>query len=600
MSKQLLKRSQVAPENTWKLEDIYPDNGAWEKEYEAVKEKMAALAAYKGRLSDRAALLEVMVLSSECERKVSSLFTYARMRRDENNADTVYQALVARAGSLATALGSETAFISPELLTQSEEYLRSLREDPAFSDYSMEIDELLRNRPHILSAREETLLAMSGDMGSACETVYDMLTDADMRFPEISDEDGNTVRVTHSNYIPFMMSRDREIRKAAFSAMYETFRSYSSTIPAIYAGSVKKDVFYSRARGHESALAASLFPDNIPVKVYENLIQAVSEHIGSLQEFVRINAGLNGISDMHFYDLYLAPKLGFDINLPFKDAYALVTDCLSILGEDYTDILKKALKERWIDPFENEGKSSGAYSWGTYDSHPYVLTNYKEDLDHLQTIAHEMGHSLHTWYSDTNQPYTKSHYSLFVAEVASTVNEVLVLTELMDRHTENEAQAYLLYNLLDSFRGTVFRQTMFAEFEKQAHQMEENGEALTAESLNRVYADLNKKYYPSLEFDDLISFEWMRIPHFYSCFYVYKYATGFSAAMAIAGMIRKEGKPAVDRYKQFLKAGSSLYPLDALRLAGVDLSSPEPVRQALDQFDALVRRYGEVTRDLKK
>jgi len=429
--------------------------------------------------------------------------------------------------------------------------------------------------------------------------VYDMLTDADMKFPEIEDENGEKVRVTHGNFIPFMTSHKVEVRKAAFEALYSTYKSFSATIPAIYDGNVKDDVFCARVQKHENSLAAALFPDNIPVSVYENLILAVNEHLDKLQKFVGINGKLNGFEKMHFYDLYVAPQLGFDIKLPFKEAYELVIDCLKVLGTEYTDVLRKALNERWLDPFENEGKSSGAYSWGTYDSHPYVLLSYKEDLDHLQTIAHEMGHSLHTWYSNT-QPYPKSNYSLFVAEVASTVNEVLVLMELLDRHPEDEAQAYLLYNLLDSFRGTVFRQTMFAEFEKNAHEMEEAGQPLTADSLNGMYAELNKKYYANLEFDELISCEWMRIPHFYRCFYVYKYATGFSAAMAIAGMIRAEGAPAVERYKQFLKAGCSLYPLDALKLAGVDLSSPEPVRAALNQFDALLERYEQVTNRLQE
>ncbi|MBR4235342.1 MAG: oligoendopeptidase F [Clostridia bacterium] len=600
MAEKLRKRSEVPVQDTWKLEDIYPDNAAWEADFENVRQLIPRFAAYKGKLSDKDTLLEALKLATKAERIASSLFVYARMRRDEDNSSTFYQGLVARISQLSSKLASECAFMSPEMLTLSEEYLTGVKADPAFSDYDMQLDDLIRRRPHTLSEKEETLLALSRDMGGACGTVYDMFTDADLRFPEIEDENGEKVRLTHSNYIPFMMSRDRSVRKRAFEALYSTFKSFSATVPAIYAGSVKSDVFYAKARGHNSALEASLFPDNIPVSVYESLIQAVSEHISSLQKFISINSKLNGIDKMHFYDLYLPPELGFDIKLPFADAYAKVTELLSVLGEDYTSVLKKAFEERWIDPYENEGKSSGAYSWGTYDSHPYVLTNYKEDLDHMQTVAHEMGHSLHTLYSDTTQPYTKSQYSLFVAEVASTVNEVLTLMGLMDRYKEDEAQAYLIYNLLDSFRGTVFRQTMFAEFEKASHAMEEQGEPLTAESLNKVYADLNRKYYPGLEFDELISYEWMRIPHFYNCFYVYKYATGFSAAMAIAGMIRAEGAPAVERYKRFLKAGCSVYPLDALKLAGVDLSSPEPVRSALKQFDEYVDKYEKVCAKLKK
>ena len=594
----LLKRNEVPVNDTWKLEDIYETNTAWEQDFGRLAGLASQVESFKGKLGDREQLLKALDLSTEAERIASGLYTYARMRRDEDNSNTLYQGMVARMGQAMAELGSKTAFISPELLMLDEEYLKQLSQDAAFSDYDMMLDDLLRNRSHMLNASEEMLLAMSNDMGSASGTIYDMLTDADMRFPEIEDENGEKQRLTHSNYIPFMMSEKRGVRKAAFDALYSTYKSFSAAIPAMYAGNVKADMFYAKARRHDSALSASLFRDNIPVSVYESLITAVNEHLGSLQKFVGINARLNGLDEMHFYDLYQPPKLGFDISLPFKEAYELVIDCLKPLGEDYAEILRRAVNERWIDPYENEGKSSGAYSWGTYDSHPYVLCNYKEDLDHLQTVAHEMGHSLHTWYSDTNQPYTKSQYSLFVAEVASTVNECLVLMELLDRHPEDEAQAYLLYNLLDSFRGTVFRQTMFAEFEKNAHEMAERGEPLTCETLNAMYGSLNKKYYANLAFDELISYEWMRIPHFYRSFYVYKYATGFSSAMAIAARIRKEGEKAVEEYKSFLKAGCSLYPLDALRLAGVDLSTPAPVRSALDTFDELLAKYEQVTNKL--
>ena len=588
MAEKLLKRSEVPVKDTWKLEDIYPSNQAWEDGLKRLSVLSDGIVAYRGKLGDRESLLKALDLSTEAERLADSLYTYARMRRDEDNANALYQGMVARISQALAALGGNTAFISPEILALDGAYLEGVIADPRFSDYDMLLKDLMRNRPHTLSDREEALLALSRDMGSSAGTIYDMLTDADIHFPEIEDENGEKVRVTQANYIPLVMSRSRKVRKAAFDALYTTYQSFSASIPAMYAGNIKADLFYSKARGHENSLTASLFADNIPVSVYDSLITAVNEHLSALQKFVGINARLNGIDDMHFYDLYLAPELGFDIKLPFKDAYELVIDCLKPLGEEYAQVMHQALNERWIDPYENEGKSSGAYSWGTYDSHPYVLCNY------------EMGHSLHTWYSSKNQPYPKSQYSLFVAEVASTVNECLVLMELMDKHPEDGAQAYLLYNLLDSFRGTVFRQTMFAEFEKTAHRMAERGEALTSESLNRMYADLNRKYYANLEFDELISCEWMRIPHFYRSFYVYKYATGFSSAMAIAQLIRTQGQSAVENYKEFLKAGCSLYPLDALKLAGVDLSTPKPVRQALDTFDELVERYERVTKRLQE
>lgn len=593
MAELLKKRSEVAPENTWRLEDIYENEQAWNDELETLTREIEVLKGFKGRLGDGEALFEMLTRLFDAERMYASLYTFARMRRDEDNSESKYQALVSRAQSAGTEFSTAIAYIAPELLSQPEGYLEKARDNPAFSDFDMYLDDLIRRRVHTLSAAEERIVAMTGDMGSAPSTIYDMLTDADLRFPEIEDENGEKVRLTYANYIPFVMNRDRRVRKDAFDALYSTYKSFSATIPAVYAASVQKDVFYSRAKKYESVLEGALYPDNVPVSVYDNLILAVNEHLPMLQKFAALNGKLNGIDKMHFYDLYLAPELGFDVKLPFDEAYDLVVDCLKVMGDDYVEVLRRAKKERWIDPFENEGKSSGAYSWGTYDSHPYVLMSYKPDLDHLQTIAHEMGHSLHTWYSNM-QPYSKSDYSLFVAEVASTVNEVLVLNELMARHPEDGAQAYLLYSLLDSFRGTVFRQTMFAEFEKTSHAMAESGQPLTVENLNRVYADLNKKYYANLEFDELISYEWMRIPHFYRAFYVYKYATGFSAAMAIAGMIRREGAPAVERYKKFLRAGGSLYPIDALKLAGIDMSSPEPVRSALNEFDALLNRYEEV------
>ncbi len=588
------KRSEVPVKDTWRLEDIYENEKAWEADFALVKDSFKKLHDMSGKLDDENTLLEALNLYFDGDRKLASLFAYARMRRDEDNTDTRYQALVSRAQSLATEASTAAAFLSPELLSAPEGYLERLIKKPEFADYDMFLDDILRSRPHTLSDAEEKLLAMSGDLCASPANIYDMLNDADMRFPDIVNEKGETTRVTHASYIPLVMNRDRGVRKAAFDSLYTTYRGYSASIPAIYAANVKKDVFNAHSRKYASTLEYKLFPDNVPTEVYDNLILAVNEHLGSLQKFVGVNAKLNGISDMTFYDLYLSPEFGFDINLPFSEAYELVIDCLKVLGDDYVQVLRRAYDERWIDPFENEGKSSGAYSWGTYDSHPFVLLNYAPDLDHLQTVAHEMGHSLHTWYSNS-RPYSKSDYSLFVAEVASTVNEVLVLMELLKRHTDDSAQAYLLYSLLDSFRGTVFRQTMFAEFEKAAHAMSERGEPLTVETLNEVYASLNKKYYANLKFDELISYEWMRIPHFYRSFYVYKYATGFSAAMAIAGMIMKEGAPAVERYKRFLSAGSSLYPIDALKLAGVDMSSPEPVRSALNEFDELLRRYEEVT-----
>ena len=396
-----------------------------------------------------------------------------------------------------------------------------------------------------------------------------------------------------------MMNRDPRLwRAAAFEGLYTTYRSFASIIPALYDASVRADIFSARTAKHKGALEAALFPDQVSVSVYDNLVASVRRHIPALARFVKRNGERIGVSDMrHDRPLRAGRWRAFDIKLPFDEAYELVVEALSALGEDYQAILRKAREERWIDVYENEGKSAGAYSWGTYGTHPYVLLNYKENLDSVLTLAHEMGHSLHTYLSNKNQPYLDAEYSLFVAEVASTTNEILVLRALMERYAgDKQAQAFLTWHLLDGFRGTVFRQTMFAEFEREAHAMAERGEALTAESLNAVYARLNAAYYPQVRQDALIAYEWMRIPHFYNAFYVYKYATGFSAAMALAEGIRTEGAAAVERYKKFLSLGSSVPPWRRCVWPGVDMEKPEAVDRALDAFDALVEKYEELTK----
>ena len=598
MSKRTPERSELSRRDTWQLEDIYATNEAWEADYAAATEEIKTFGAYQGKLGDIAALKEALDVYFSISRKIESLFTYARMRRDEDNRKSEYQALVDRAQSLMVAAESAGAFATPELLSQPDGYLAQAAQTEGFEIYQVFLKNLERRRPHTLSAAEERIIAMTGEMGAAPDTIFSMLTDADMKFPTIEDEEGNPVELTQSNFIAFMMSRDRRVRRAAFDALYTTYRKYSATIPAIYASSVKADVFYAATAKHESALKAALFPDNVPEEVYTNLIDSVHRHLPALNRFLKRNGELIGLKDdVSMIDIYVPAVEGFDIKLPFDEAYELVTDCLSALGEDYQAVLKQAREQRWIDPYENVGKSSGAYSWGTYDSHPYVLLNYKENLDSLLTVAHEMGHAMHSYHSDKAQPHTTAGYSLFVAEVASTCNEILVLFELMERYKDDKkAQAFLIYQLLDGFRGTVFRQTMFAEFERESHAMAERGEALTAESLNKVYAGLNAKYYSAMGQEEMLESEWMRIPHFYRAFYVYKYATGFSAAMALASAIRKEGAPAVERYRKFLSLGGSMHPFDLLKVAGVDMSRPEAVDSALNVFDELVAKYEELTK----
>lgn len=597
MIENTMPRVQRAKEDTWKLEDIYASDDLWEKDFEEAGKLAEEFGKYVGTLSNRDKCLEALNASSRLERMIGNLYTYARMRRDEDNNLSTYQALTARAENLMMRASTATAFVTPELTACSDAYIADLIADPAFANFSVELANIARRKPHTLSAAEERIIAMTGEIGSTASTIYDMLTDADMKFPTIKDENGQDVEITHANYIPLMMCSDRSVRKNAYEALYGTYKSFGSTIAAMYAGSVKSDLFYAKAANFSSCLEASLFPDQISVDVYNSLIETVHKHLPALNRLVKTNARhAAGLEEPAYYDLYVTPKDGFDIAVSFDEALDLVCDCLKPLGTEYTDMLRTARKERWIDCYENVGKSSGAYSWGTYDSHPYVLMSYKRNFDSVSTLAHELGHAMHSWYSNKAQCYEKSGYSLFVAEVASTVNEVLLAMELLDRHKEEEAQLFLLYNLLDGFRGTVFRQTLFAEFERESHRMAEAGEPLTAESLNALHDRLNKLYYPCCKPDEWIGWEWMRIPHFYNAFYVYKYATGFSAATAIASRIRSEGAPAVADYKKFLSAGGSLPPIEALKLAGVDMSTGEPVDSALNLFEELLARYEKLAK----
>ena len=592
-----MPRKERAIADTWRLEDQYETEELWERDFAEASKGPEAIAAYSGKLGERDSCLRALREASRLRRLAENLGTYAKMRRDEDNTVPAYQALTARARTLGVQLSTAMAFLEPELTACPEEYIRSLIADPEFEPFTVELEDVLRKKPHTLSAAEERIIAMTGEMGAAPSTIYDMLSDADMKFPTIKNEEGQDVEITHANYIPLMMSADRSVRRNAYEALYGTYKKFGSTIAAIYSGSVQSDLFYARAAKFDSSIEASLYPDQIPLAVYDSLIETVHKHLPALDRLVRANAKYAaGLDKFGYCDLYVTPRDGFDIALPFDEALALVVEALKPLGEEYTSTLLKARAERWIDCYENEGKSSGAYSWGTYDSHPYVLMSYKRNFDCVSTLAHELGHSMHTWYSNRTQCYEKSGYSLFVAEVASTVNEVLLALALLDKYKEDNAQRFLLYNLLDGFRGTVFRQTLFAEFEKESHAMAERGEPLTAEALNAVHDRLNRLYYPPCEPDEWIGWEWMRIPHFYNAFYVYKYATGFSAATAIASRIRAEGDKAVADYKKFLSAGGSLPPIEALKLAGVDMSSPEPIDRALNFFEELLGRYEALTK----
>lgn len=547
--------------------------------------------SYQGRLGESAGiLLEVLRMQDRLSELMEKIYTYARMRRDEDNTNAVYQALTDRAGSLNTRVSTALSFIVPEILALPGETLGRFRqEEPGLAHYGFVLDELLRQKPHTLTAAGEEIIARAGEVTRSPANIFSMLNNADITFPSIRDEEGREVEVTHGRFIRLMESKDRRVRQDAFTSLYSSYRSLKNTLAATLGSSVKKDVFYARVRRHPSALQASLFEDNISVEVYDNLIKTVRSNLGSMHRYVGLRKKLLGLDKLHMYDLYTPLVREIKWTIPYPEAVELVKKGLAPLGESYGRVLSQGLASGWVDVYENKGKTSGAYSWGPYGVHPYVLLNYQDNLNNVFTLAHEMGHAMHSYYSYREQPYTYAHYVIFTAEVASTVNESLLMNHLLNTVKEPDKKTYLLNHYLEQFRGTVFRQTMFAEFEKITHEKVEAGEALTPELLSGIYHQLNVDYYgPEIVVDEEVDLEWARIPHFYNAFYVYKYATGFSAAAALTRRILADGALAADCYLDFLKKGGSDYPLNLLKAAGVDMTTPQPVREALNLFTHLL------------
>jgi oligoendopeptidase F len=590
-TRRLPKRSEIADEYKWALEHMYASDQEWEADATRAKEWIEKIRAWKGTLGSSAKrLLEVLQLQDDIHRVVQKLYVYAHMRRDEDTANPHYQALSDRSSSLSVVAAEATSYIVPEILSLEAKTLeRFLQEEKGLELYRFHLEEITRQRDHFLSPQEEQILAQVGEIAHGPQTVFGMLNNADITFPTIRDEQGQEVELTKGNYIQFLESRDRRVRKDAYESLYRSYRKHRNTLAALFHASVKKDVFYARVRKYKSALEASLDSDNIPVEVYDNLIQTIHEHLPLMHRYVSLRKKVLGIQDLHFYDLYVPIVQEVEIKVPYEKAKELVAEGLKPLGEEYLKILQEGFTSQWIDVYENQGKRSGAYSWGAYDVHPYVLLNYQDTLDNAFTLAHEMGHAIHSYYTNKTQPFTYADYTIFVAEVASTVNESLLIDHLLKKTTDTKEKLYLLNHYLEQFRGTVFRQTMFAEFEKISHERVEAGEALTPENLCALYRELNAKYYgPELVLDENIELEWARIPHFYNAFYVYKYATGFSAATSLATQILEEGQPAVERYIRFLQSGSSDYSINLLKKAGVDMTTPQPIRDALSKFKQLL------------
>ncbi len=592
------QRHELPLQYTWNLETIYPDEALWERDFQAVKQQIPQLESLRGTLGNSPAqLLACLELRDETHKTTDQLMAYARMRRDQDNTNSHYQALADRAVTLATELSSASAFIAPEILSLPDERLRDfLAAEPRLQIYRHHLEELLRRRPHVRSAEIEMVLAQSMEMSRVPDNTYGMLTNADMKFPTVVDEEGNTIELSQSRYNQLRESRDRRVRREAFEAIHRTYHGYRNTLAASLSGSLRSDIFYARARNYPSALEAALGPNNIPTAVYYNLIQTVNRNLPSLHRYMALRKRLLGVEELHHYDLYVPMVPEVKLQIPYEEAVQRVLAALSPLGEDYLDALRSGISSRWIDVYENEGKTSGAYSDGSYTTPPFVLMNYQGTLTDVFTLAHELGHSMHSYFTRTTQPYVYGNYTIFLAEVASTLNEALLTDHLLKQTTDPRLRAFLVNQQIERFRTTLFRQTMFAEFELELHTRAEAGEALTPDLLSSLYRDLNATYYgPEVVPDEEIAIEWARIPHFYWAFYVYQYATGISAATALAHQILTEGDPAVQRYLRFLRSGSSNYSIELLREAGVDMTSPEPVQQALDSFDALIDQMEELT-----
>ena len=585
------KRSEVPEEMTWNLKDMFESDQAWMAEYEAMKEFPAKIAAFQGTLARSAQdLLAWFRLQDEIELRLSVLMGYASCKGDEDTGNSFYQDVRGKAMNVYVSIASAAAFATPEIMAIADETLDQFyAQQPELETYRRSLYQIRRRKDHILSPAEERLLASAGEMANASENIAGVFRNADQIFPDVTDSHGNVHPLTDATFVPLLTSPDRELRRRAFETYYKQLGQYKNTIAATLDGQFKQLCFFSNARHYDSTIQASLDATEVPVPVYMNLIEAVHNNLDKMYRYVALRKKLLGVDELHMYDVYTPIVADADQAITYEQAKETVLEALQVLGDDYVDLLKEGFSNRWIDVYENVGKRSGAYSSGNSRPHPYVLLNHKDNLDCQFTLAHEMGHALHSYHSCKYQPVSTSDYVIFVAEVASTCNEVLLMRHLLKKTTDKKQRAYLINHFMDQFKGTVYRQTMFAEFELAMGKMAESGQALTADALCQKYHELNKLYFgPDMVSDDQIALEWARIPHFFYNYYVFQYATGFSAAVAIANRILKEGAPAVADYKKFLSGGCSTDPISLLKIAGVDMSSPEPVNSALALFGELV------------
>jgi oligoendopeptidase F len=587
------ERGELDTEYTWALDEMFASDEEWEEAYESVESRLDELREYEGRVTeDAATLLEVLELREELMRSVSNVAAYARMRSDEDTRNQEYQALSARAQSLASEASSAASFIEPELQRADEATLESyLEAEPELREYEHYIDDVVRLKPHTRSPEIEELLAELSEVTGAPSDIYGMLSNADMEFPVVEKPDGSDVQITQSNFTSLLKNPDREFRKRVYEGYMDEWGEFRNTVASSLKNAVKTDVKTARARNYDTAREAALDGPNVPVEVYDNLVETVNGNLDVLHRHVDLKRDRLGVDELAMYDLY-APLTDEEApDIEYEQAKEWVIEAVAPLGDEYQSRLAEGLESRWVDVYENEGKRSGAYSGGTYDSQPYILMNYQDDAASVYTLAHELGHSMHSELTSDTQPYVYSDYEIFVAEVASTVNEALLTHHLLDTVEDETLRRHILDEYLERFRSTLFRQTLFADFEHRIHTISEEGGALTPDRLDETYGELKRDYYANAAVDERIEREWMRIPHFYYNYYVYQYATGISAANAIVDGILEEGEPAADRYLEFLRTGSREYPLDLLRGAGVDMAEPDAVEAAIDAYESYVAEF---------
>lgn len=599
MENKLPKRSEVDVELTWKLEDIFASESEWEKALSEAMSLADEIAGYAGRVGESAdTLYKVLDTYEKCCLKIHLVYGYAFKMRDVDTTSTYAQTLYSKVMSADVEVSEKIAFMEPEIIVVDEETMNQFyTEKPELNKYKIFITEVRRGKEHSLSPELEKLLAGANELADLPYEVFATLDNADLKFPEITNEKGEKIQITNGRFVPLEESKDRRVRKEVFEKYYETYGNFKNTSASLYAGQVKQLMFYARARKYSSTLEAAVDGNNVSPEVYKNLVEAVNDNLDKMHRYVKLRKKLLELDELHMYDIYVPIVKDYDAKYTIEEAKELVLKAVEPLGTNYVNLIKKAFAERWIDVVENEGKRNGAYSSGVYGVHPFVLLNFNGTLDNVFTLAHEMGHAMHSYFSNEAQNYLDSRYKIFVAEVASTTNEVLLMEYMLKNAKDNKERAYLLNHYMDSFKGTVFRQTMFAEFEKTSNEMAEAGEPLTHENLTELYLNLNKKYYgEAMISDDLIGYEWMRIPHFYYNFYVYQYATGFSAAVAIANRVLKEGETAVNDYMKFLQSGCTKDPVSLLRIAGVDMATKEPINSALQVFERVIEEMEELTK----